>query len=1448
MGRLLKVNKIRILFFLMLVLITFSGCKKLTKDQPISIENISFTDIPGITQDEINAIEALKKKHSSFVYGMSPSTEAFLDKDGVIRGYSSLFCEWLTRMFGIKFETKFYDWGDLIRELESGDVDFTGELMIDPERKKTYFMTDSIAERELKIYRIKGSEPLENIIKTRQPKYAFFRGSVLVADVTENAEYKFVTVYINDYNTVYNMLKNDEVDAYFGMDTSDAAFAEFGDVVTEDFYPLIFKSACLSARRAELAPIINAVEKVLDTRTLYYLTGLYKEGHQQYLENKLHNLLTEEEKAYIQNNPVIQFAAEFNNYPINFFDTNTNKWHGIYFDTLDEVTKLTGLKFEHTNDQNTHYEELIAMLENGKVLIVPELSRLKEYEGRFLWSDVPLLWDTYAFLSKLDFKDIEISQIPYLKIGVRKNRYSEFFRKMFPNHRYLTEYDTQEEAWTALKHGDVELIFACNRKLITYTNFYEEAGYKLNLILNYSFDSSFGYNKDALLLKSILDKTLSIININNITNQWMHKTYDYRYKLAETQRPWLTGLLIMFFFVIITVSFSLLKTRSTGKQLEVLVNERTSELSFKTAQLQMMIDSIPDLMFCKDINLKYTQCNKHFENFSGLREADIIGKTDAEGSWLLVSTLENIAATEQAVIKEVKIFKLDEFVSSPNTGKACYFETVKAPLIRDGIVVGVMVIARDISERKKMEKEIAYQTTLLETMIDSIPDGIFCKDLDFKYTMCNNYIANMFGKKKEDILGKNDMEGLGMGEEAAALTCATDKKVVYEYEQVMYEEWLVCGDGVKRLFETAKLPLVLFGEIIGILGIGRDITKRKIMEDEIRAASQAKTDFLANMSHEIRTPLNVIIGLTDLVLEDEHLGKNVMENLVKISNAGTTLLSIVNDILDLSKIESGKLKISPINYYISSLLNDVITLVMARLGEKPVSFHLNINDDLPSKLYGDDLRVKQILINILTNSVKYTHQGKIELTVNCIREGDTVCMEMTVSDTGVGIREEDIKKLFLDYFQVNAKANRYIEGTGLGLPITKKLVDMMDGEINVESEFGKGTTFRLRIKQGYVDDETIDKELAEKLRNFSYADNKRVVNKRLLRVNLDYAKVLVVDDMQTNLDVAVGLLSKYKMQVDCLNNGPDAIDRIRMRNPVYNAIFMDHMMPGMDGVETADKIREIGTEYAQKIPIIALTANAIHGTEEMFYKHGFQGFISKPIDVMEMDSVLRKWVRNESIERSRSANESEVIMLNGSSSDSENTNIEINIPGVDAKRGLSLYAGEMDIYMPLLRSYAANTPTVLNKLKSVSKETLSDYVISVHGLKGTSAGIGAQNVREKALELENLSRAGNLDEVLAKNNNLIKDAEFVVSNVKAWLEQYDSMNAKPRQKSPNREVLASLRQSCEKFNMSGIDKAMSELEKYDYDEGADLIAWLKEKINISEITEVATRLAKEGLG
>jgi CheY-like chemotaxis protein len=346
-------------------------------------------------------------------------------------------------------------------------------------------------------------------------------------------------------------------------------------------------------------------------------------------------------------------------------------------------------------------------------------------------------------------------------------------------------------------------------------------------------------------------------------------------------------------------------------------------------------------------------------------------------------------------------------------------------------------------------------------------------------------------------------------------------------------------------------------------------------------------------------------------------------------------MGLINDVLDISKVEAGKLDLMQMPYDVASLLNDLTTLNIIRIGQKPITFNLNINESLPCTLIGDDLRVKQILNNLLGNSFKYTRQGTVTLGVDWektdelgINNEESVFLSFTISDTGIGIREEDLSKLFADYNQVDTKANRTIEGTGLGLSITKKLVGLMGGEISVESEYGKGTTFRVRIRQGYATDKPMGKETVKNLSSFQFTNPKKSPKEKLVRVDLSYARVLVVDDFPTNLDVSAGMLRKYKMKVDCILTGQDAVNRIAAGTPVYNAVFMDHMMPVMDGIEATALIRGLDTEYAKNVPIIALTANAVAGNEQMFLANGFSAFLSKPINLMALDAVLHKWVKD----------------------------------------------------------------------------------------------------------------------------------------------------------------------------------------------------------------------------
>ena len=408
----------------------------------------------------------------------------------------------------------------------------------------------------------------------------------------------------------------------------------------------------------------------------------------------------------------------------------------------------------------------------------------------------------------------------------------------------------------------------------------------------------------------------------------------------------------------------------------------------------------------------------------------------------------------------------------------------------------------------------------------------------------------------------------------------------------------------------------------------RDVTKERQafrMLEESRAvaeeANRAKSNFLANMSHEIRTPMNAIIGMSEIILQEGAIPEKAIAQVKDIQNAGQNLLGIVNDILDISKVEAGKYELVVDEYDVPSLIHDVSNIIGVRLQESNTAFVIEADPTLPARLLGDVNRVRQILLNILGNAVKFTRKGSISLNISWNHDRQSPNLLIDVKDTGIGIKPEDIDRIFGEFNQVDTRRNRNIQGTGLGLAISKHLAELMGGDITVESVYTEGSTFHICLCQGINEYVEIGENLAKALKEKRY--KAEIMEQKSDIVPRPNARVLIVDDTRINLTIAKGLMAKYEMQIDLAISGKQAIEMVKRKD--YDIIFMDHMMPEMDGVEATKEIRKLGEKY-ENIPIIALTANAINDAKEMFSSEGLQDFVAKPIDVKVLDEIIERWI------------------------------------------------------------------------------------------------------------------------------------------------------------------------------------------------------------------------------
>lgn len=585
-----------------------------------------------------------------------------------------------------------------------------------------------------------------------------------------------------------------------------------------------------------------------------------------------------------------------------------------------------------------------------------------------------------------------------------------------------------------------------------------------------------------------------------------------------------------------------------------------------------------------------------------------------------------------------------------------------------------------------------------------------------------------------------------------------------------------------------------------------DVTAQDLKAMAIKAenASLAKSQFLSNMSHEIRTPINAVLGMDEMILR-ECKDKTIREYAENIRLAGNNLLGLVNDILDFSKIEAGKMDIIPVEYALSSMLNDLVNMIQRRAEKKGLKFVVQVPESIPSILFGDEIRIKQVITNILTNAVKYTETGTVTLFVDYERQDEeNILFKVSVRDTGIGIREEDIEKLFHAFERIEEKRNRAIEGTGLGINITQKLLTLMGSQLEVSSIYGEGSVFSFVVKQ--------------EVRNWDAMGNFEDAYHRLLAEHETYkesftaptAKILVVDDTVMNITVVKGLLKQTRVKIDVAESGYECLNMVAKEH--YDIIFLDHRMPGLDGIETLQRMRQLQGNLNKETPVISLTANAVSGARAMYIEAGFQDYLTKPIHSAQLESLMVKYLPPE-----------KVVM--GSASDSpeeapESTEAAIppwlmDVEGIDVEKGV-LYCGTTETYLGALTVFAeAILPGADEIERYFAEKDWKSYTVKVHALKSTARLIGAKELSERARRLESAGNNGYLEEIAVNTPALLALYRSYAEKLAPLITSKESGADKPAiDEAELKEAFETLREVTVAFDYDSLKFVLDSLAEY----------------------------------
>lgn len=639
------------------------------------------------------------------------------------------------------------------------------------------------------------------------------------------------------------------------------------------------------------------------------------------------------------------------------------------------------------------------------------------------------------------------------------------------------------------------------------------------------------------------------------------------------------------------------------------------------------------------------------------------------------------------------------------------------------------------------------------------------------------------GRNLHDIDGMTDLMSRAMETGDGYFVMEIEGSMNTVFVQTVQDQWYVViiidnhdlyAESVQQIAVNILICVVIFALIALFYFLGyrndRRISKRiaqmreeeqkreyeakvlKFEKESADSANRAKSEFLAQMSHEIRTPINAVIGMDEMILR-ETTDKDIRDYALDIKSASKTLLSLVNGVLDFSKIESGKMEISENDYKIEELIDDMVNMIEDRAEKKYLEFHLEIDPKIPRVLKGDDMRIEQVITNLLTNAVKYSEQGSVTLKMDCEKiEAGQCTLYVEVRDTGIGIKEEDMEKLFESFRRLDERKNRNIEGTGLGMAIVQGILTMMDSKIEVRSDYGKGSTFSFRIKQGVADPQPIG-EYRKHRRERIESDTEGTL--RVIK-----ADILVVDDNDMNLKVAKGLMKRLNVVPDTVNSGKKAIDMIG--NKHYDIILMDHMMPVLDGIETLKILRD-NKLVDDTTTVIALTANAIAGAREMYINEGFKDYMSKPIIPSQLESMLMQYLPEGSYTFADPSEDERFA-----SGDSLTEALEKK--GFNIKTALTYCMDDKEFFTELLNTFVDSAPEKRESIaRFYNEKNWGDYSTYVHALKSSAKTIGADRLSKMALDQENASKAKNVPIIISGYDSMMEEYMKVVSTLKSVL-------------------------------------------------------------------------------